>query len=341
MHSDLPIIVSLEVHAGKEQQEIMVEIITQVWKGLLVQTSSGECQELPNPGDLRRKILIKVKYVAPERIKAQAVKDATPKMRRKESATSSSDTDNQGSEDVKKKKKKSSIIEPLSALGVYTRSYHFKNLSSPEASAPCHVFSLSEKKFMDVHESHGPTLFSHNRNFLMRAFPSGTRVSSSNLDPAVFWRAGVQIVALNWQKCDAGMMLNEGMFAGSPGWVLKPKEYRGQRDGQKAGISDESQGDAIAHKTLSLSIDILAAQNLPLPIGDHKPDSFNPYVKCELHVEKPEERTSAPIEGGGKSKDGEFKSKSKTSRGINPDFGGEGTEFLNVTGVVEELSFVR
>lgn len=328
------------MHAGKEQQEIMVEIIEEVWKGLLVRPPSSACEQLPSPGELRCKILIKVKYVAPEKITAQA---STPSLRRKKSASSSSSSDDQGPENAKKTKK-SSIIESLSALGVYTRSYHFKDLSSPEASAPCHVFSLSEKKFMDVHETVGPTLFSHNRNYLMRAFPSGTRVSSSNLDPAVFWRSGVQIVALNWQKYDAGTMLNEGMFAGSSGWVLKPKEYRGQQRGQNAGVSNESQGDAIAHKTLFLSIEVLAAQNLPLPVGDDKPDGFKPYVKCELHVEKPEERTSAPIEGGGKSKDGEYKAKTKTSRGIHPDFGSqrvERMEFLNVASVVEELSFVR
>ncbi|KAL8916827.1 MAG: hypothetical protein Q9208_008314 [Pyrenodesmia sp. 3 TL-2023] len=343
VHSVLPIIVSLEVHAGREQQEVMVEIIEQVWRGLLVKPPSGYFEQLPNPGELRKKILIKVKYVAPEKVSAPAMaeKAAKPSMRRKKSAesSSSSDSEDQGSEDAKKKKQ-SAIIEPLSALGVYTRSYHFKDLSSPEANVPCHVFSLSEKKFMDVHGSHGPTLFSHNRNYLMRAFPSGTRVTSSNLDPAVFWRKGVQIVALNWQKYDAGMMLNEGMFAGSGGWVLKPKEYRGQREGQNADISDQSQGDAIAHKTLSLSIDVLAAQNLPLPTGD-KPGGFKPYVKCELHVEKQEERTGAAIEGGGNSSDGEFKRKTSTSRGIDPDFGGEKVAFSDVRGVVEQLCFVR
>ncbi|KAL9008472.1 MAG: hypothetical protein Q9173_006405 [Seirophora scorigena] len=340
VHSDLPIIVSLEVHAGKDQQEIMVEIMKQIWKGFLVKPASGECETLPSPGELRKKILIKVKYAAPEKVTSRATTTKGRMQRKKSASSSSSDSDNQRSEDVKKNKK-SSIIEPLSALGVYTRSYHFKDLSSPEASVPCHVFSLSEKKFQAVHESHGPTLFSHNRNYLMRAFPSGTRVTSSNLDPSVFWRKGVQIVALNWQKYDAGIMLNEGMFADSAGWVLKPKEYRGQRQGQKTGVSDESQADAIAHKTLSLSIEILAGQNLPLPIGDHKPFGFSPYVKCEVHVEKPEERTGAAIEGGGRSKDGEYKQKSKTSRGVNPDFGGETVTFSNVPGVVEEMSFVR
>lgn len=323
----------------------MVEIIEQVWRGLLVKPPSGHPKQLPSPGELREKILIKVKYVAPEKVSvpatAQKAAKKTPMWRKKSAeSSSSSDSDNQGSEDAKKKEQ-SSIIEPLSALGVYTRSYHFKDLSSPEANVACHVFSLSEKKFMAVHGSHGPTLFSHNRNYLMRAFPSGTRVTSSNLDPAVFWRKGVQIVALNWQKYDAGMMLNEGMFAGSGGWVLKPKEYRGEREGQNAGVSDQSQADAIVHKTLSLSIDILAGAHLPLPTGDHDSVGFKPYVKCELHVEKQEERTGAAIEGGGKSSDGEFKRKTKPGRGIDPDFGGERVVFSDVRGVVEQLCFVR
>ena len=329
---------SLEVHAGREQQEVMVEIINETWRDFLIRPPAKEIKQLPCPGELRHKILIKVKFVAPRKAtpKASRVKDLT--IEQKISSSSSSESENQ---DGKAKEKKGSIIEPLSSLGVYTRSYHFKNLTSSEAVVPCHVFSLSEKKLMEMHESHGPSLFSHNRNYLMRAFPSGMRVSSSNLDPSVFWRKGVQIVALNWQKCDEGMMLNEGMFAGGGGWVLKPRGYRGQRSTLTAGISDESQADAITHKTLSLKIEIFAGQNLPLPVGDRKTDGFHPYVKCELHVEKPEERSGAPIEGGGKTKEGEYKRKTKSNRGADPDFGGEKIEFPSIPGVGEELSFVR
>ena len=318
----------------------MVEIIEQTWKGLLVQPQAEDCKALPSPGELRRKILIKVKYVAPEKASAKIKKAAAQSTPRKKSTSSSSASENQDG-DKAEKRKKSAIIEPLSALGVYTRSYHYKSLASPEATVPCHVFSLSEKKLMEAHESHGPTLFSHNRNYLMRAFPSGMRVSSSNLDPSVFWRKGVQMVALNWQKYDAGMMLNEGMFSGSAGWVLKPRGYRGQRHGLTASLSQESQADAIAHRTLSLSIQIFAGQDIPLPMGDHRTKGFHPYVKCELHVEKPEERSGAPIEKGGKSKDGEFKRKTQTSKGIEPDFGGEKLDFDEIPGVVPELSFVR
>ena len=64
------------------------------------------------------------------------------------------------------------------------------------------------------------------------------------------------------------------------------------------------------------------------------------YIKCELHIEKPEERSGAPIEGGGRAKEGEHKRKTKHSKGEDPDFGGERLEFTTVS-VVEEFSFVR
>lgn len=328
----------------------MVEVMTTIWKGLLVPTPSTSPTSLPSPEDLRRKILVKVKYVDPKKAaaKLKAKTDGKPSLTHKESSISASSSGGSANESqadhAQKKKKKSAIVPLLSALGVYTRAIHFSSLKSPDATIPTHVFSLSEKKLMEVHESSGPTLFSHNRNFLMRAFPSGMRVRSDNLDPSVFWRKGVQMVALNWQKWDQGLMLNEAMFAGSGGWVLKPNGYRSNTSvpaGEIKGVGKDNQADAVRHKTLTLNIEILAAQDIPLPIGDARPEGFHPYIKCELHVEKSAERTGAPIEGGGKSKDGEYKQITKSYKGCEVDFGSEQVSFRGVSGVVEELSFLR
>ena len=312
----------------------MVDIIEEMWKGLLVDMPKGECTALPSPAELRWRILVKVKYSAPK----DRQENAKQLVR---STSSSSSSDNQDTvANAKQKKSKTAIIPSLSELGVFTRSYHFKSLRAPEATIPTHVFALSEKKLIEIHQSSGPTLFSHNRHFFMRAYPSGSRLSSSNLDPAVFWRKGVQMVALNWQKIDEGTMLNEAMFAGTGGWVLKPHGYRGSRKGVVA-LSYESQADAIEHKTLSLSIEICAAQGIPLPAGDQRPAGFHPYVKFELHTESSEERSGLPIENGGKAKEGQFKRKTKPSKGTDPDFGSEVLTFIRMPKVVEELSFVR
>jgi len=52
-------------------------------------------------------------------------------------------------------------------------------------------------------------------------------VASGNQNPLTQWQNGSQIVCLNWQKYDTGMQLNEALFVGTPGWVLKPAHMRG------------------------------------------------------------------------------------------------------------------
>jgi hypothetical protein len=218
---------------------------------------------------------------------------------------------------------------------MYERLWNRTNHAS-EANIPTHVFSLSEKTLMEVHETNPTALFNHNKNFFMRAYPKGLRLNSSNLNPSAFWRQGVQIVALNWQRWDGGMMQNEGMFAGTPGWVLKPEGYRSTSVGK-------TQKDAILHHNLDLSIEFFAGQNIPLPPEEDDPKDFKPYVKVTLHVEKPEERQGEAIPGGdfSKSDKDDFKRKTKTHKTPYPDFGREIIEFKGIKGVTEELTFVR
>lgn len=200
--SDLPLVVSLEVHA--KQQDRMVEIMEHAWKGMLVPPPESPATGLPSPADLRNKILVKVKYAPP---------GASPK--------ETPDDDGVPAQDPGAKPSK--ISQALSNLGIYTRGVSFKSLTQPEATMPTHIFSLSEKKVEEVHEKEAAALFAHNLRYLMRTYPHGLRIGSSNLDPAPSWRKGIQVVALNWQNWDEGMMLNEGMFAGTSGWVLKPE----------------------------------------------------------------------------------------------------------------------
>lgn len=323
--TDLPIIVSLEVHASLEQQEVMIDIMKEAWEGMLLDISKAseeEPERLPSPGQLRKKILIKVKWTPP----AAGQESNNPLDQVSTTAWSGDDENGAGGE---KKKKGSKILQALSQLGVYTRAYTFKHFNQPEASIPSHVFSLSEAKVVDMHESDGHALFSHNRDYLMRAYPSGIRVNSSNLEPLFLWRQGVQMAALNWQKWDKGMMLNEGMFAGEEGWVLKPKGYRGT-------INDSDPGKDVPKRTLNLTIELCAGQNLPLPFDEKVAKKFHPYVKCELLY------GSEKVKPGDSTKNGEkYKWVSKTGKGINPDFCGEVYRFLNVPNVVEELNFVR
>lgn len=166
----------------------------------------------------------------------------------------------------------------------------------------------------------------------MRIYPYAFRVTSSNLDPTFYWRRGAQLVALNWQNLDKGMMLNHGMFVGTHGWRLKPPGYR----------SSKSPTDIIQRRSLTLSIEIFAAQDLSLPPGDHSERGFKPYVNCQLHVEEPEGDV-APDQDDASSdtEKSSYRRCTKSSSGRNPDFKGQKLEFPTVTGIIEELSFLR
>ncbi|KAJ5816691.1 hypothetical protein N7447_008924 [Penicillium robsamsonii] len=317
--SDLPLVISLEVHASLEQQQTMVEIMLEAWKGLLVEAPPDQ-GKLPSLADLKGKILIKSKCVplSGENEKAEG-ETLTPQK---------SDDKSSGQQSPKPSK----ILDALAKMAVYTRAYHFSHFDQPEAKVPLHVFSLSEKAAREAHVTHRDALFEHNRRSMMRIYPYAFRVTSSNLDPTFYWRRGAQLVALNWQNLDKGMMLNHGMFVGTHGWRLKPSGYR----------SSHSATEVINRRNLTLSIEVFAAQDLSLPPGDHSERGFKPYLNCQLHVEEPEgDVTSNQDDTSSDSEKSSYRRCTKSSSGRNPDFGGQKLEFPTVTGIIEELSFLR
>ncbi|KAL3477501.1 PLC-like phosphodiesterase [Aspergillus californicus] len=326
--SDLPVIVSLEVHACLEQQETMVEIMEDAFKGLLIQvTPEMEANVTPPPlADLKRKILVKVKWVPDTAEGQEDVDDRTDDLEQL------AQTESTGTQSGSQTHKPAKVLHALSRHAVFTKGFSFKQFAQPEAKVPGHVFSLSERAARQADEKYSKALFEHNRKYFMRIYPFGLRVTSSNLDPTFFWRRGAQIVALNWQNADKGMMLNQGMFAGEQGWVLKPQGYR----------STEPESAPIPRQTVDLSIEVIAGQDLALPPGDKSAKGFHPYVACYLHVETPDDAVNGP--GGDDSTDSEktsYKRVIKCGEGVNPDFGSQKLQFPTLTGVVEELTFVR
>nr|CUU00320.1 hypothetical transcript [Hymenolepis microstoma] len=70
----------------------------------------------------------------------------------------------------------------------------------------------------------------YNKRQMSRIYPRGNRVESSNYMPQIFWNAGCQMVALNFQTPDLAMQLNQGKFEynGNCGYLLKPEFMRGR-----------------------------------------------------------------------------------------------------------------
>ncbi|CAG7558166.1 unnamed protein product [Fusarium equiseti] len=325
--SDLPLIVSLEVHCTPLQQNAMVDIMQEAWADYLLPEVESDPTHLPSPDELRKKILIKVKYVPDDKSKSDTSDDE-----------SMLEVVTEGDEKKVKKVKAPKITQRLSRLGIHTRGISFKSLDEPEATMPNHIFSLSEDMAFRIQRKLPKALFSHNRQFLMRTYPHGLRFDSSNYDPVMFWRAGVQVVALNWQSWDLGMILNEGMFMGSDGYVLKPEGYR--HDTNRGSTSDDN--ISIPTKTLErLAITVVAAQNIPLLNSTDDPARFIPYVKIGFHTE-PDAFKAMTTEDQApeQAKQAGYSGETSKSKGTSPSFGEDTIEFLNIEGVVPELAFL-
>lgn len=110
----------------------------------------------------------------------------------------SSKASSSGDEKVKKKVKMS---PELLCLLVYTVGVKCKGLNKKETYAPEHVFSFSENTANKLLKDSMMDLIKHTHDHVVRIYPKGVRIKSTNYHPHRYWSAGAQLVSLNWQTC--------------------------------------------------------------------------------------------------------------------------------------------
>lgn len=94
---------------------------------------------------------------------------------------------------------------------------------------PCYqCSSLNENAAKKLCRKQPHALIAHTETQLVRAYPAGMRIDSSNFNPVIFWTFGIHMVALNYQTEDVALHLNSAMFEqnGRCGYVLKPAVMR-------------------------------------------------------------------------------------------------------------------
>lgn len=94
---------------------------------------------------------------------------------------------------------KSKMSPALLRLLVYTVGVKYRGINKKEEYAPEHMFSLSENSANKMLRFNMWDMIKHTKLHLVRIYPKGTRVSSTNYEPHKFWASGAQLVALNWQ----------------------------------------------------------------------------------------------------------------------------------------------
>uniref|UniRef100_A0A914X3U3 Phosphoinositide phospholipase C n=1 Tax=Plectus sambesii TaxID=2011161 RepID=A0A914X3U3_9BILA len=211
-------------------------------------------------------------------------------------------------------------IHPLlSSLINYTHPVKFSGFDIAEQNNfHYHMSSFSEATGLGYLKQSAPEFVNYNKRQLSRIYPKGARVDSSNFLPQIFWNAGCQMVALNFQTPDVYMQLNQGKFEynGNCGYLLKPDFMR--RPDRSFDPFSESPVDGViaAH----CSVRVISGQFL----SDKK---IGTYVEVEMY--------GLPTDTIRK----EHRTRTVPANGLNPVYNEDPFVFRKV--VLPELAVLR
>ncbi|CAN6469817.1 unnamed protein product [Victoria cruziana] len=249
--SPYPVIVTLEDHLTADLQGKVAKMVTETFGDMLFYPESGSLHKFPSPESLKYRILISTKPPK-EYLEASSFKD-NGSQSQKEKET---DEDSWGKEvpDVKAE------IESETKEDVDTFEQHpdgddedddnklnqglQKGVSEYRRVITIHAgklkggmknwlkveenvvrrLSLSEQELAKAISTHPADLVRFTKHNLLRVYPKGIRVDSSNYNPLIGWMYGAQLVALNMQGYGRSLWIMHGFFKanGSCGYIKKP-----------------------------------------------------------------------------------------------------------------------
>uniref|UniRef100_A0A4W6DUU8 1-phosphatidylinositol 4,5-bisphosphate phosphodiesterase n=1 Tax=Lates calcarifer TaxID=8187 RepID=A0A4W6DUU8_LATCA len=342
--SPFPIILSFENHVDSpKQQAKMAEYCRSIFgDALLTEPLEKYPLEsgvpLPSPMELMGKILVKnkkkhhktdgsTKKKLSEQVSntysdsSSVCEPSSPSAGTAESEDEDDDDDDckKGSMDEGTAGSEAFATEEMSNLVIYIQPVKFNSFeASKKINRSYQMSSFVETKALEQLTKSPVEFVEYNKLQLSRIYPKGTRVDSSNYNPQLFWNAGCQLVALNFQTIDFSMQLNLGMYEynGKCGYRLKPEFMR--RPDKHFDPFTESTVDGIVANTLSVKI--ISGQFL----SDKK---VGTYVEIEMY--------GLPVD----TKRKVFKTKTSQGNAINPVWEEEAIVFKKV--VLPTLASLR
>uniref|UniRef100_A0A1J3FAL5 Phosphoinositide phospholipase C n=1 Tax=Noccaea caerulescens TaxID=107243 RepID=A0A1J3FAL5_NOCCA len=220
--SDYPVVVTLEDHLTPKLQAKVAEMITEVFGEMLFTPPSGEClKEFPSPAALKKRIIISTK--PPKEYKKPKDEDDDGSNDKNDLNGDHDDEDDDDYDDEDTKKN-----EPP----------QYKNMIAIQAGKPkggmveclkvdpdkVRRLSLSEEQLEKASEKYAKQIVRFTQRNMLRIYPKGTRITSSNYNPLVGWSHGAQMVAFNMQGQGKSLWVMQGMFRanGGCGYIKKP-----------------------------------------------------------------------------------------------------------------------
>ncbi|KDO68974.1 hypothetical protein CISIN_1g007399mg [Citrus sinensis] len=245
--SEYPVVITLEDHLTPDLQAKVAEMVTQTL-GEILFTPGSEClKEFPSPESLKRRIIISTKPPK-EYLEAKEEKEKENDSQR---GKGSADEEAWGKEVPNLKSLNNSACdkddfdggvdndeEDSDDKSQHNEAPEYRKLIAIHAGKPkgglkeclkvdpdkVRRLSLSEQQLENAVGTYGNDIVRFTQRNLLRIYPKGIRVDSSNYNPLIGWSHGAQMVAFNMQGHGRSLWLMHGMFRanGGCGYVKKP-----------------------------------------------------------------------------------------------------------------------
>ncbi|KAF3670905.1 Phosphoinositide phospholipase C 7 [Capsicum annuum] len=219
--SEYPVVITLEDHLTPDLQEKVAEMITQTFGDMLFAPS--EClKELPSPESLKKRVLISTKPPK-EYLLSKEVKEKDDLKKDAEHNVDEGEDDEDDEGDSKSEKSATSEYKRLIAIHAGKGKGGLSDWLRVDPNKVRRL-SLSEQELERAVDTRGKEIIRFTQQNLLRIYPKGIRVDSSNYDPLVGWMHGAQMVAFNMQI--NSMVIDTGAkstrpFTRSQAWDLQ------------------------------------------------------------------------------------------------------------------------
>ncbi|KAI3748848.1 hypothetical protein L6452_12238 [Arctium lappa] len=240
LNSPYPVIITLEDHLNSNLQAKVAKMVTEIFGDVLYSPDAGDNDEFPSPEALKHRIILSTKLPKGLEKSKQSGGEISPKVIRdsfEKEMTSNQDDDVSGStqelsqfldiefedEDVKYEQKASPEYNQL--IGIHAAKVKDGlRKALTVGSGKGKRISLSEQTLEKAASLCGTDIVRFTQKNILRVFPKGTRVTSTNFKPLTAWMHGAQMVAFNMQGYGKSLWMMHGMFRsnGGCGYVKKP-----------------------------------------------------------------------------------------------------------------------
>ena len=228
--SDYPVILSFENHCSKINQAKIAKYCRESFGEMLLDGAiDGYPLEpnhpLPPPSLLKRKIIIKNKKNADIKTKPDIIDENEEGGDDDvmEEAPNDSKAEELSTEQMQLQQlimagkgtvgKETEVSAEISDLVNYIQPVRFHSFEQAELQKKSYeMSSFSEWKAKALLEEQPVEFVEYNKRQLSRVYPGAHRILSDNFMPHLFWNAGVQMVALNFQTFDVPMQVNVALF---------------------------------------------------------------------------------------------------------------------------------